>query len=131
MNTSIESSIPVGGKLAKVAAAVNDTLKVTAASYAKRTIPVTSYDQELDITLYNEGAVVVQLDQTRQVIDGWGINNNWKTLGNSGISACFGMDQHMERHIGLLFGTVGQEQFRPAEVRLFSGEDKPMQMRCG
>ncbi|MBN1577422.1 MAG: hypothetical protein JW913_12770 [Chitinispirillaceae bacterium] len=77
VNSSVESSIPVGGGLAKITA-VSDTMKVTAAGYAKKAIAITSYDQELDVTLFNEGAVVVQLDQTRQKIDGFGINNNWQ-----------------------------------------------------
>jgi len=33
--------------------------------------------------------VTVQLDQARQTIEGFGINNNWKELGSSGINACF------------------------------------------
>ena len=39
-----------GYHLAKIVA-VNDTLTVTAANYRKKAVPITSYDQELDITL--------------------------------------------------------------------------------
>jgi glucuronoarabinoxylan endo-1,4-beta-xylanase len=88
-NRSGMQTASFGGKLAKMAAAINDTVKVTADGYAVKKTSVTSYDQELNITLFAEGAVVVQLDATRQVIDGFGINNNWKPLGNDGINACF------------------------------------------
>jgi glucuronoarabinoxylan endo-1,4-beta-xylanase len=64
-------------KLAKVAAAIIDTLKITATGYATREIPLTTLNQELNVTLFGENDVVVQLDQTRQVIDGFGINNTW------------------------------------------------------
>lgn len=46
----------VGGTLAKVSA-INDTLKVTAASYINKSIPITSYDQQLDILLDSTGSV--------------------------------------------------------------------------
>ncbi len=48
-------SAAVRGKWAKIAA-VNDTLKVTAANYTAKTIAITSYDQELNITLDTAGA---------------------------------------------------------------------------
>jgi O-glycosyl hydrolase len=76
-NISNEGYAAVGGKLAKMAAAVNDTLKVTADGYQENKTPVTSYDQELNITLQTEIAgdvVAVRLDQEKQTIQGFGIN---------------------------------------------------------
>jgi glucuronoarabinoxylan endo-1,4-beta-xylanase len=78
MNSSVESSVPISGKLAKVTV-VNDTLKVTATGYTPQSKPITSYDQVLNMTLDSAGggAVTVQLAQIKQTIAGFGINNNW------------------------------------------------------
>lgn len=46
-----------GNRLTKVMA-VNDTLKVTAAGYVSQSVPLTSYDKELTITLESSGSVV-------------------------------------------------------------------------
>ena len=76
-NASVEGTAAVGGKLAKMAAAVNDTIKVTADGYAVKITPVTSYDQELNITLekeISEDVVAVRLDQEKQTFQGFGIN---------------------------------------------------------
>lgn len=72
-----QSSSSSGSARAEITA-VTDTVNVTAEGYAENTIAITSYDQVLDITLFKVGAVVVQLDRTRQKIDGFGINNNWQ-----------------------------------------------------
>ncbi len=77
----------ITGKLSKIAAAV-DTLKVTASGYAAQSIPLISLNQELNVTLSGENEIVVQLDQTKQIIRGFGINNTWGSIGNS-ISKCF------------------------------------------
>jgi glucuronoarabinoxylan endo-1,4-beta-xylanase len=81
---------PIGGGLAHMAA-VLDTLKVTATGFQTKITTITSYEnQQQNITLDSAGSgVTVQLDQTRQTIEGFGINNNWKELGSSGINACF------------------------------------------
>jgi glucuronoarabinoxylan endo-1,4-beta-xylanase len=86
----INPSADAKGKnnLAKITA-ISDTLKVTATGYAAKALPINSYDQVLNITLNAPGQLVVNLDQPRQVIDGWGINNNWKELGDNGINACY------------------------------------------
>ena len=77
MHSSVDRFLQTGSGLAKITV-VDDTMKVSAEGYAERVVPVTSYDQELDVTLFTEGTVVVHLDQTRQKIDGFGINNNWQ-----------------------------------------------------
>jgi glucuronoarabinoxylan endo-1,4-beta-xylanase len=85
-------TFPVGGGLAKTAA-VLDTLSVTAAGFLTGTIAITSYDnQQQNITLDSAGtggAVTIRLDQARQTIDGFGINNNWGALDNNAIKALF------------------------------------------
>jgi glucuronoarabinoxylan endo-1,4-beta-xylanase len=88
--TATSGAISANEALAKITA-VKDTLKVSAANYLSKAVPVTSYDTTVDVSLDSAagGAVTVRLDQTRQVIEGFGINNNWKELGTSGISACF------------------------------------------
>ncbi|MBN1756738.1 MAG: hypothetical protein JW863_00380 [Chitinispirillaceae bacterium] len=75
-NSSVDGAATVGGKLAKMAAAVNDTLKVTADGYAVNKKPVTSYNQEVNITLAPEvgDVVAVRLDQEKQTFQGFGIN---------------------------------------------------------
>jgi O-glycosyl hydrolase len=76
---SAVNSAPVGGSLAKITA-INDTLKVSAANYTSKATAITSYDQKLDIVLDTAsagGAVTVNLDQTRQTIEGFGINDTW------------------------------------------------------
>jgi len=55
VNPSVENSIPVGGKLAKIAA-INDTLKTTATGYTANATAITSYDKEVNITLDTSGA---------------------------------------------------------------------------
>ena len=73
---------PANGKLAKITA-INDTLKVTATGYEAKTLPITSYDQVLNITLYEPGSVVVNLDNTFQTIQGFGINATIMPSGKS------------------------------------------------
>jgi glucuronoarabinoxylan endo-1,4-beta-xylanase len=91
-NVALKSSdkfttLQTGGKLAKIAAVV-DTLKVTATGYAPQSIPLASLNQELNVTLSGENEVVVRLDQTKQLIRGFGINNTWGSIGNA-IPKCF------------------------------------------
>jgi predicted esterase len=50
VKTSIESLAPMGGRLAKKAAAV-DSLKVIAEGYKTKVVTITSYEAEVDITL--------------------------------------------------------------------------------
>jgi poly(3-hydroxybutyrate) depolymerase len=50
MNISLENSSSAGARLTKVAATV-DTLKVTAAGLAPKSVEVTSYDATMDVTL--------------------------------------------------------------------------------
>jgi poly(3-hydroxybutyrate) depolymerase len=50
VNTSGENSIPVSTKLSKITA-VDDTLKITAANYKEKAIPITSYDLQQNVTL--------------------------------------------------------------------------------
>ncbi len=51
VNASVENSgMPVNVRLAKLMA-INDTLKITAAGYAEKTVAIVSYDQQLDITI--------------------------------------------------------------------------------
>jgi poly(3-hydroxybutyrate) depolymerase len=50
INQSDNSSLSFGSKLAKLSA-INDTVKVTAKGFTIKTVPITSYDQQLDITL--------------------------------------------------------------------------------
>jgi glucuronoarabinoxylan endo-1,4-beta-xylanase len=77
VNPSGEYATPIGGGLAQMAAVV-DTLRTTASGYLTKMVTITSYDVEQNITLDSAGnAVTVRLDQTRQVIDGFGINNTW------------------------------------------------------
>jgi glucuronoarabinoxylan endo-1,4-beta-xylanase len=88
-NSSVmDKATEITGTLAQLAAVI-DTVKATATGYAAKSTPVTSYDAVLNIVLTDAGALTVNLDQARQVIDGWGINNNWKELGDGGISACY------------------------------------------
>jgi hypothetical protein len=54
MNQSVVSSVKIGSKLAKITA-IDDTIKVAAANYTEKAIAITSYDQELDITLDTAG----------------------------------------------------------------------------
>ncbi len=77
---SIDRS-PVGGTLAKITATV-DTIKVTAAEYEAQAVPVSSYDTTgVAITLETindtTGPVKVRLEQTRQTMEGFGINNTY------------------------------------------------------
>ncbi len=92
-NSSVEGTASVSGKLAKMAAAVSDTIKVTADGYAVKITPVTSYDQELNITLEKEvgDAVAVRLDQEKQTIQGFGINIALapNALGSTVMNALF------------------------------------------
>ncbi len=85
VNTSAESSVPAGGKLAKITA-INDTLRVSAANYATKKITITSYEDSVNVTLdtLDTNTVTVQLAQKKQVIDGFGINNTWGTLKAEG-----------------------------------------------
>ncbi|MBN1575552.1 MAG: hypothetical protein JW913_03315 [Chitinispirillaceae bacterium] len=89
-NSSVESSVTVNGKLAKITAVI-DTLKVTADNYTAKALVITSYDTTVNITLDTAGGspVTVRLDQTGQTIEGFGINNNWKPLDNTAIKALF------------------------------------------
>ena len=89
-NQSGAFASPIGNGLAQMAA-VLDTLKVTATGYLTKTVTITSYEnQQQNITLDSAGSgVTVQLDQTRQVIDGFGINDNWQTYDNNAIKALF------------------------------------------
>jgi hypothetical protein len=50
ISQSIERTAPVGSRLAKIVA-VDDTLKITADGYKEKTVAITSYDLELDVTL--------------------------------------------------------------------------------
>lgn len=47
---TIDGFLPPGGKLAKIAA-IDDTLKVTAAGFTPKSVSISSYEQELNITL--------------------------------------------------------------------------------
>jgi glucuronoarabinoxylan endo-1,4-beta-xylanase len=76
-NPSAETSLPVSGKLEKIAV-LDDTLKITADNYSAKAIPLTSYDQTLDVTLDTVGGgVTVQLGQMKQTIEGFGLNDTW------------------------------------------------------
>jgi glucuronoarabinoxylan endo-1,4-beta-xylanase len=91
VNSFAESSIPVGGKLSKITA-INDTLKVTAPNYAVKAMAITSYDQTLNITLDTAGSgVTVQLDQAKQTIEGFGLNDTWakETFSSTVADALF------------------------------------------
>lgn len=88
LNRSVAKEAPTMGKLAKIAA-ISDTVKVAANGYLASATVLTSYDTTLNIVLSPDTALTLRLDQTRQVIDGFGINNNWKELGDNGISGCF------------------------------------------
>jgi poly(3-hydroxybutyrate) depolymerase len=57
VNQSDGNRTSVGGKLAKVAA-ISDTLKASAAGYTTKVTAITSYDQQLNITLDTAGRVV-------------------------------------------------------------------------
>ena len=50
VNPSSESSNPIGGNLAKIAA-VNDTLKTTATGYMANAAPISAYDTIVNVTL--------------------------------------------------------------------------------
>lgn len=50
MNQSIEKSASAGGKLAKTTA-VSDTLSVSAKGFTTKKVPISSYDQQLNVTL--------------------------------------------------------------------------------
>jgi O-glycosyl hydrolase len=80
VNSSVEN--PAIGKMAKITA-INDTLKVTATGYEAKALPITSYDQVLNITLNEPGSVVVNLDKTFQTIQGFGINATIMPSGKS------------------------------------------------
>jgi poly(3-hydroxybutyrate) depolymerase len=54
-NPSVEGTLPVVGKLAKLAA-VNDTLKITATGYMANVAAIHSYDTMVNITLDTSGA---------------------------------------------------------------------------
>ena len=91
LNSPVESSIPGLDKLEKILA-INDTIKVTAPNYTTRAIAITSYDQKLDITLDTASSgVAVQLDQTRQTIEGFGLNDTWakETISSTVADALF------------------------------------------
>lgn len=79
LNQSGASASSTQGGLTATAAVI-DTLKVTATGYLTKTTTITTYDnQQQNITLDTAvgGAVTVQLDQLKQAIDGFGINNTW------------------------------------------------------
>jgi glucuronoarabinoxylan endo-1,4-beta-xylanase len=67
-----------GGGVAQMSA-ILDTLKITAAGFQTKTVTITSYEnQQQNITLDSAGSgATVNLDQTRQTIAGFGINNTW------------------------------------------------------
>lgn len=79
VTSTVENSIPATSKLAKITAII-DSIKVSAANYLAKSLAVTSYDTTINVTLDTAagGPVTVQLDQTRQTIAGFGINNVWK-----------------------------------------------------
>jgi glucuronoarabinoxylan endo-1,4-beta-xylanase len=75
------SSSQIGAGLTKIAA-VLDTILVAAAGYQTKSVTITSYNnQQQNITLDSApgGVVTVNLDQTKQTIAGFGINNTWAT----------------------------------------------------
>ncbi|MBN1600851.1 MAG: hypothetical protein JW915_04535 [Chitinispirillaceae bacterium] len=75
VKSAIDNSVFSGSRLKKVAATINDTLKVSANKFVSQSIPITNYVQEKDITLDSvPDGVVVQLDQEKQTIQGFGIN---------------------------------------------------------
>lgn len=86
-------STPVSGGLAKVTA-VADTVKVTAAGYKEQAIAITSYEQELNVTMEAEApdGPAVRLDQERQPIQGFGINACLMEGGIFNIDECFGLE---------------------------------------
>lgn len=76
VSSSVDNTIAAGGKLAKIAA-VLDTLKVTAANYKDVAIAISTYDTTIDVkadTVIVDNGTTVRLDQTRQTIQGFGIN---------------------------------------------------------
>jgi glucuronoarabinoxylan endo-1,4-beta-xylanase len=78
VNSSVEGSIPFGGKLAKIKA-IHETIKVIAKNYITKVIAISSYDTLVNITLdtVKGGAVTMQTAQTMQTMAGFGINNTW------------------------------------------------------
>ncbi|MBN1575604.1 MAG: hypothetical protein JW913_03575 [Chitinispirillaceae bacterium] len=93
VNSSAESSVPAGEKLAKITAVI-DTLKVSAENYTAKAVAITTYDTTINITLNIEDpdALTVRLDQERQTIQGFGINACLMTGSIFNIDECFGLD---------------------------------------
>jgi O-glycosyl hydrolase len=72
-----------------------------------QSIPITNYVQEKDITLDSvPDGVVVQLDKTKQLIRGFGINNTWGALSSqNAIDKCF----NKETGLGLNVLRIGMK----------------------
>ncbi|HEX2955395.1 MAG TPA: hypothetical protein VHO70_01110 [Chitinispirillaceae bacterium] len=87
------SLISNGGKLEKLAASVNDTLKVVADNFLSQSIPITNYVQEKNITLDSlPDGTVVHLDQEKQTFQGFGINACLMSGSIFNIDECFGLN---------------------------------------
>ena len=81
MNSFVTNSASMGGGLSKIAAVV-DTLKTTANGFKTNMLPISSFDTTVNIILDSAG-VTVQLDQTHQTIEGFGLNS---ALGGGSFS---------------------------------------------
>jgi O-glycosyl hydrolase len=82
-----------GSKLTKVAATINDTLKVSATNYISQAITLSKYDTTINITLDtvpSNNGVTVNLDQTKQTMVGFGINACLMSGSIFNIDECFG-----------------------------------------
>ncbi|MBN2036418.1 MAG: hypothetical protein JW768_06715 [Chitinispirillaceae bacterium] len=93
VNSSVETSVPAGGTLAKIAAVI-DTLKVTATNYTEKKVAITSYDTTVNVTLdtVDDNSLAVRLDQEKQTIQGFGINACLMTGSIFNIDECFGLN---------------------------------------
>ena len=96
VKSSVENSATAGG-LTKAAAAIDDTLKISAADFEDTAIAITSYDQEVNVALQvaeppDPEGVAVRLDQERQPIQGFGINACLMTGSIFPLDECFTLE---------------------------------------
>jgi len=98
-----------GSKLKKLAEVIDDTLTVTATNYKTQSFAITRYDTTVDFTLdtaASENTVTVNLDKTKQLIRGFGINNTWGALSSqNAIEKCF----NKETGLGLNVLRIGMK----------------------
>lgn len=82
VNAYVENSMPISGKLAKIAA-ISDSLKVTATGYTTKTVKITSYDTTVDITLDSIGTCPHTTLQGNNILT---IGDSWIQMPGSQVT---------------------------------------------